>query len=202
MFNKNDAFGWNEWKDLPMDQQMTWRIPITTMFNLTHLRRTHSVILISDYLRLHNLSADTEGSSGAWLQFEYHTHANIFDSDHQRRPTLHVIENGWYEPNGINRVDLLPMEMKIRGNWSDNGGDLAQGQRGSWGHNVTTTISSSLHVALPKDKSVLSWEEAHKILQTFVSEGDEVQNMLATDEGVEELLQLNGWEVLHTYVGP
>lgn len=201
MFNKNNVFGWNEWQDLPIDQQMTWRIPITTMFNLTHLRRTHPVILISDYLRLHNLPADTEGSNGAWLQFEYHTHANVFESNPQRRPSLQVIENKWYE-DGINRVDVLPLEMRIRGNWSDNGGDPSRGENGSWGHNITTTISSSLHVALPKDKSVLSWEAARKVLEAVASKGGEINDVPSTDEGLEKLLQVNGWEVLYTYMGP
>jgi len=44
-------------------------------------------------LRLHNLSADTEGSSGSWLRTEYHQQANIFESDPEKKPSLHVIEN-------------------------------------------------------------------------------------------------------------
>lgn len=174
------------------------------MFNVTHLRRTHPVILISDYLRLHNLPADTEGSNGAWLRREYHDHANVFESNPERKPSLRVIENGWFDPDDIIRVDMLPTDMKIRGNWSDTGGDSSRGWGGFWENDLTTTINSFLHAALPKDKSLLSWEEALTALQAAIAEENktQLQDMPSTDEEVERLLQLNGWEILYTFRGP
>lgn len=188
MVNKGDAIGWDEWRHLPIEQQMAWRIPITTMFNVTRLRQTHPVILVSDYLRLHNLSADSEGSSGSWLRNEYHQHANIFESDPEKKPSLHVIENWWYDPSGVIRVDMLPMEMRVRGNWSEEGGNPSADMAGSWGAEVETEINRKLH-ELSKDKSVLSWEEACSAVTGM------------SDEELEQEFQANGWEVLYTYQG-
>jgi hypothetical protein len=223
MVNKNDVTGWDEWRKLPIAEQMAWRIPITTMFNLTHLRRTHPVILTSEYLRLHNLSTDVERSSGAWSRTIYHEHANVFESDPEKKPSLQVIENWWYDPRGINRVDILPEDMKARGNWNDSMGDPTQGQRGGWGSgSMSTTTSQLLLAALPEGKSILPWEEALNILRVAVPEDiedhtvegdfaseDQVSSKrrlgrrwdVSSDEKVERVLWLNGWEVLYTYKG-
>jgi hypothetical protein len=52
MVNKGDAIGWGEWRDLPIEQQMGFRIPIAVMLDIPHLRKTHNVITIAEYLRL------------------------------------------------------------------------------------------------------------------------------------------------------
>jgi hypothetical protein len=222
MYNRGDAIGWDDWRKLSIEEQMAWRIPITTMFNVTHLRRTHPVILISDYLRLHNLSADVEYSNGAWLRDTYHEHANVFESDPQKKPSLQVIENAWYDPTGTNRVDVLPRDMRMRGNWSEELGDPIQGQRGGWGNHTVTAASRLLLAAVPADKSVLPWEDARAALQAAVPEQkherDVAENSISggeipptpntghrwnvsTDEELERVLRLNGWEVLYTYSG-
>jgi hypothetical protein len=223
MVNKGDAVGWEDWRKLPIDEQMGWRIPITTMFNITHLRRTHPVIMISEYLRLHNLSVDMEWSNGAWLRDTYHKHANVFESNPQKKPSLQVIENWWYDPQGINRVDVLPKDMRARGNWSEKMGDPNNGQGGNWRTNSTTTAASRLLFnAMSTHRSVLSWEEARAILQTGVNEEnygrDVAENStpraeisstiniahrwnVSTDDELEKVLRLNGWEVLYTYSG-
>jgi hypothetical protein len=222
MVNKNDAIGWNEWRKLPVEDQMAWRIPITMMFNLTHLRRTHPVILTSEYLRLHNFSTDVEWSNGAWLRSTYHEHANVFESDPDRKPSLQVIENSWYDPRGINRVDVLPTHMRLRGDWREDLGNPAFGQKGGWGNNVTTAISRMLLATLPADKSVLSWEQAQAILQDVMHDENQKHGALghpasagaissnvkvgrkrdvSADEELERVLRLNGWEVLYTYSG-
>ena len=104
------------------------------MFNLTHLHRAHPVIMISEYLWLHNLSVDMEWSNGAWLHDNYHNHANVFKSDPQKKPSLQVIENSWYDPQGINRVDVLPKDMRVKGNWSEEMRDPNNGQGGKLGN--------------------------------------------------------------------
>lgn len=225
MVNKGDAIGWDEWRKLPIEEQMAWKIPINTMFNITHLRRTHPVITVNEYLRLHNFSADTEWSNGAWLRSTYHQHANVFESDPQKKPSLHVIENWWFDPEGVNRVDELPEDMKIRGNWSDEGGDLSKGQKGSFDSNVTTTTTSRLlSIAMPSGQSVLSWDEARRALQYDVpedegeshveephsdenSEAPEVKDVktrrwnVTSDEDLENVIRMHGWEVLYTFSG-
>lgn len=210
MVNKNDAIGWDEWRNLPIEQQMTWKIPITTMFNVTHLRLTHSVILLSDYLRLHNISTDQEGSNGAWLHETYHQQPNIFSG---RKPTLNVIKNQWFDPEDILRVDVLPEGMKTRGNWTEEGGDWSRAQRGGWQNNVTTITSRALYAAVPsdRDRQFLSWEEARSALDFDIPEerfGTNVTSLksgsrwdLSSPEQMEKVLQVNGWEVLYTYSG-
>src|SRR5882762_4686690 len=36
MVNKGDAVGWDEWRDMPIEKQMGFRIPISVMVNITH----------------------------------------------------------------------------------------------------------------------------------------------------------------------
>lgn len=212
MVNKNDAIGWDEWRDLPIEQQMSWRIPITTMVNVTHLRLTHPVIILSDYLRLHNLSAETEWTNGAWLRTTYHEHPNVFYPD--RKPNLHVIENEWYDPDGVIRVDFLPEDMKSRGKWSLEGGDWSRGQPGGWQDNITAVTDRVLHTPSHSDRPVLSWDEARAALDFEIPEWLEdhydtnITSLkvgqrwdLSTTEKMERVLQINGWEVLYTYRG-
>ncbi|KZP31372.1 hypothetical protein FIBSPDRAFT_724960 [Athelia psychrophila] len=213
MFNKGDAIGLDEWRDLPIDQQMTWRIPITTMINLTHLRLTHSVILLSDYLRLHNISADQEWSNGQWLRETYHTQPNIFNG---RKPTFNVVENQWFDPADVLRVDILPEDMKKRGAWTEEGGDWLRAQTGSWQNNATTITNDALYAAVPsdRDRKILSWEEASTALEFDIPDSVEenfdvdVTSLklgqrwdLSSAEQIERVLQANGWEVLYTYTG-
>lgn len=184
---------------------MGWKIPITLMFNLTHLRQTHPVMLTSEYLRLHNISEDQEWSNGAWLRSTYHKHASVFEPNQERKPLLHVIENWWYDPAGVNRVDQIPQSMKARGGWDDDGGDFSQGQRGSWGTVPSTVTSRYLQQALPADRSFLHYYEARAVLEMKPPEQNgragEKRLDISTDEALEEVLRANGWEVLYTYGG-
>ena len=38
MVNKADAIGWDEWRELPYEQQMAFRIPISLVLDLPRLR--------------------------------------------------------------------------------------------------------------------------------------------------------------------
>ena len=64
---------------------------------------------------------------------------------------------------------------------------------GSWGIEIDSAINHSLQAALSKDKSILDWDEARNALES------PWKGM--TDERLEKVLQLNGWEVLYTYKG-
>ncbi|KAG2120080.1 hypothetical protein BD769DRAFT_1629580 [Suillus cothurnatus] len=71
MVNRGDATGNDEWRQLPIEKQMAWRIPVSLMFNLTHL---HTDL--------------------------YHRGVNIF-SDSRVEPSLYVIKNEWYDAGVI-----------------------------------------------------------------------------------------------------
>jgi hypothetical protein len=114
MVDHGDATGTNEWKKLPIKEQMAWRVPISVMLNLTLLRNAQPVITVAEYLRLHNMSEETEANDGNWQRHMYPQSPYVFDAT-RRKPTLQVIENNWYDPHGINRVDMIPEAMKRRG---------------------------------------------------------------------------------------
>ncbi|THH21521.1 hypothetical protein EW146_g25 [Bondarzewia mesenterica] len=198
MVNKGDAVGWEEWRELPIEQQMGWEIPMSLMFNLTHLRQTQPVILVSDYLRLHGQGPEVEFSNGAWQRELYHQRANVFEKDKTKLPSLYVIENHWYDPSRSNRVDLLPDAVKQRGNWSPEGWDKKSGRKGHWPYFPQTEASERLQAALESEKSVLDWDEAREALQA--KDGIQLWDV-SSDEKLEQVLRANGWEVLHTFRG-
>ncbi|KAG8936607.1 hypothetical protein FRC02_000600 [Tulasnella sp. 418] len=100
MVNRGDAIGWAEWRDLPIEQQMGWRIPMENMIDLPHLRKTYSVVLIREYLEMHGLDPGIEWSNGAWHDKDYHRNT-------KPESTLAVIPNKDYDPSGVVRVDTL-----------------------------------------------------------------------------------------------
>jgi len=95
----------------------------------------------------------------------YHEHANVFESDPDRKPSLQVIENSWYGSRGINRVDVLPTHMRLRGDLARRPRESCFGQKGGWGNNVTTALAACCLATLPADKSVCHGEQAQAILQ-------------------------------------
>jgi hypothetical protein len=195
MVNHGDAVGSDEWRKLPMDEQMSWRLPISVMLNLTHVRLKQPVITVSEYLRLHNIPEDAERSNGHWDRTRYHQNPSIYDQT-SRRPTLSVIENWWYDPWEINRVDFIPDDVKLRGGWSSQGGDSNKGEVGSWQDQPKTAVYAALEAALPTRPKVLSWDRAFQVLQDhgLTWEGQ-------SSSGMENILHENGWEVLFTYEG-
>ncbi|KAG1803473.1 uncharacterized protein BJ212DRAFT_1486964 [Suillus subaureus] len=186
-----DATGKDEWRQLPMEKQMAWRIPVSLMFNLTHLRETHAVITVSDYLRLHNISVDVETTSGHWDTDLYHRGVNIF-SDSKVEPSLYVIKNEWYDA-GVIRVDQLPRTMRERGRWN-----ITHGQVGSWATTEETPLSKALHDAMTSGTSVLDWDT---VLIVVGDNYDPIETESSSAGGIASTLEENGWEVLYTYGG-
>lgn len=75
---------------------------ITVMLNLTLLRRHQPIVLMSEYLRLHQLRESVEANDGRWDRILYHDNIPSLRYDHQnaiQKPSLSVIENGEYDPN-------------------------------------------------------------------------------------------------------
>ena len=197
MVNRGDAVGLDTWRELPIEKQMAFRIPISVMIDLPHLRARHSVITVSEYLRLHGLDPEAESSRGTWQRESYHTHPNVFESNKTKSPSLFVIENQWYEPSGSTRVDYIPQTMKERGNWESHSSQ-SQESGGYWSFAEPTELSGRLSNAVSESDSpaVLDWDTARRILGTseFVPEVD-----FDDDKAVEDVLNANGWEILHTF---
>jgi hypothetical protein len=196
MVNRGDAVGLDDWRELPIEQQMAFRIPISIMFDLPHLRARHPVITVSEYLRLHGLDPEAESSQGSWERESYHIHSNVFESNKTKTPSLFVIENQWYEPSGSNRVDYIPQAMKERGNWERYSPSQSQESGGYWPSVEPTEISEQLTNALGDFPAVLNWDTAKLILETSELESDVD---LDDDKAVEDVLNANGWEVLYTF---
>ncbi|KAH7913488.1 hypothetical protein BJ138DRAFT_1111447 [Hygrophoropsis aurantiaca] len=193
MINKGDATSHSDWRGLPVNERMAWKIPITLMFNLTHLRHTHSVMLISEYLRLQGLSPQDESSDGQWSSSKYHTKGALGNM----YPSLYEIENNKFDPTGTNRVDLLTAGMKSRGQWCPPGRHEDDCEHEGWKDSMKSPLCLSLEAVLPASKRILDWDAVRKVLQ---ENGDHAWD-ISTDEGMEEVLQENGWEVLYTYEG-
>jgi hypothetical protein len=195
MVNHGEAVNTDEWRNLPIDEQMSWRIPISVMLNMSLLRSTQPVITVSEYLRLHNISEEAEQSNGHWGHHNYHLNDNTLGNT-GRWPTLHVIENEWYDPPGVNRIDVIPEDMKKRGGWSVEAEHVQKGEKGRWTDTSKTAVYLALEAALPNRPLVLEWGRARQVLQ---KEG--LERAARTDEGMERILNKNGWEVLYTYNG-
>ncbi len=91
MVNRGDAVGSDDWRDLPMENQMAFRIPISIMMDLPHLRAQHPVITVSEYLRLHEQDPEVESSTGSWERELYHSHPNVFESNKTNRHRESVV---------------------------------------------------------------------------------------------------------------
>lgn len=199
MVNKGDAIGWDEWRDLPIEQQMAFRLPISYMVNITHLRGRHPVITVSEYLRLHGQVPESESSSGFWPREAYHIRPNVFETNKTKTPSLFIIENHWYDPTGTNRVDYIPEAMKRRGNLERlPGPENYDANDEYWPPLESTELSDQLTAALPEGRFVLDWNAAKNVLVS-----SDLGNLVNFDDDrvVEDLLNAHGWEVLHTFQG-
>ena len=90
MVNRGDAVGKDEWRKLPIEKQMAFRIPISLMIDLPHLRAHHPVITVSEYLRFHGQDPESESSRGSWERELYHSHSNVFEADTDQIVILRV----------------------------------------------------------------------------------------------------------------
>jgi hypothetical protein len=78
------------------------------MIDMPKLRARHSVLLVSEYLRLHGLSPNLETSSGRWDREAYHSGP--------RHPTLYILEAEYSDPAGQLLVDSLPKDSARKTN--------------------------------------------------------------------------------------
>ncbi|KAF7984551.1 hypothetical protein HWV62_13747 [Athelia sp. TMB] len=189
MVNHGDAVGSDEWRKLPPSEQLSWRVPINVMLNLTLLRSTQPVITTAEYLRMHNLPEDIELSNGHWDREGYHRKPDKYG----KKLSLAVIQNWRYDPEGTNRVDVIPEDMKKRGHWMAKGKGM-----GEWPAGVIKTAAyGTLEGVMGKNNPpVMGWDQARGVLRDrgYISHD-------STDEEFTQFLHENGWEVLYTYQG-
>lgn len=205
MMNKGDAVGWNDWRGLPIEQQMGWKIPISMMINITQLRRFQPVITTTEYLQYAGLPSTLETASGYWDRTGYHQSLDPSNSRGDRtvgKPTLFVIENAWYDPEGVTRVDMVPDAAKDRGGWI--AGNMSTVRASHWESRDNDTAQLLLK-SLLLDKNVVEWDEARSAVRDLAIQIPEAIGAssldLESDEFIEEILNRNGWEVLYTFQG-
>ncbi|PBK95438.1 hypothetical protein ARMGADRAFT_926365 [Armillaria gallica] len=174
MVNRGDALGSDEWRELPIEEQMGWVLPINLMINITHLREGHPVITVSDYLRLHSINPTAEASNGQWQRDRYHASdvKNIFTG---KTPELYVIQNEWYDQE-IVRVDKIPEEIKAR-------------KREDEAYRVHATFKGDLpeNVALDWDRTqeILNIWDDRELEKVMVENGWEVLHTFKPVKGIE-----------------
>ncbi len=167
----SDALHHDEWRGLPLEQQMGFKIPIELMINITHLRRAHAVVTTAEYLRLHGQNPLTEASDGRWTRNVYHIRPNLVTG---QIPSLAVIKNAGYDPQGVVRVDRI-----LEDDAAEQNSSLADPR-----------VVEALFSALPDGKHVLDWKKTKRALRVFNISGElEMERVVAE----------NGWRVLYTY---
>lgn len=174
MVNRNDAIGTDEWRELPIEQQMGWKIPIEVMIDIPHLRKKHNVVTVLEYLTLQGLDPSRETSTGKWDESYYRS------GPHQ--PSLFVIQNFHYDPPEIVRVDYwdhITYEKK-KFPW------ITQ----DWSARIDEEL---VRMSTETEKSVLGWEVATEAVNRVISTTNETQ--------IEQTLESAGWVILHTFEG-
>ncbi|KAK0195014.1 hypothetical protein F5146DRAFT_922886 [Armillaria mellea] len=172
--NRGDALGSDEWRELPVEEQMGWVLPINLMINITHLRESHPVITVSDYLRLHGINPTAESSDGQWQRDRYHA-SNVKNFFTGKTPELYVIQNEWYDQE-IVRVDKIPEEIKAR-------------KQEDEAHRVHATFEGDLptNVALDWDRTqeILNLWDDRELEKVMVQNGWEVLHTFKPVKGLE-----------------
>ena len=197
MINRNDGLDDDYWAKFPIEHQRGFRIPISVIVNMTHLRNRQPVITISEYLRLHGQDPESESISGFWSRQQYHTHPNVFEANKTKTPSLFIIENRWYQYKGTNRVNYIPEAMKRRGNLERIPKPENYDLDDYWPPIEPTELSRRLAAKLPSEFSTIDWRAVEEVLGNSIDLVGEVN--LNDNEAVEEVLNTHGWEVLHTF---
>ncbi|KAG8905648.1 hypothetical protein FRB99_008489 [Tulasnella sp. 403] len=174
MVNRNDATGVNEWRNRPLAKQMAWRVPMEVMLDLPHLRQTHNVLLLREYLQLNGMDPNLEQSTGQWSN-DYIGKKTGSD----KRMTAAAIRNEDFDPHPVVRVDSLSRMAK------------------SPVLNMTEVMQQPVYGILMHklgNDLVLEWQEARVAMAPFMTN-------VQSDDELEELLAENGWSTLYTYAG-
>ncbi|CEL57748.1 hypothetical protein RSOLAG1IB_02492 [Rhizoctonia solani AG-1 IB] len=158
MVNRGDAIGWGEWRNLPMEKQMGWRVPIGLILDINYLRKAHPVVTIAEYLQLNGMPPSIEWSNGAWHREMYQNNGEM---------SIHEIPNNEYDPEPMVRVEMLPSHPP---------------------GNENTLFSKILFAALGNKRTVMDLDEAAGILRGHVEfSGDSQLEDILRENGWEVL---------------
>lgn len=172
MVNRGDAIGWDEWREWPIEKQMGWKIPIGMMIDMTHLRETHAVLTMSEYLKLHSLPADIEQGNGQWSDSTYRIHS---------RP----IPNAWWDPPGVVRVEQQRPPFVLD----------ETSPASVRAFEARDRVKEKIDLMMETQKqNVLDWVPIQKTLESLQLDASEELN-------AELFVRAAGFEVLHTYQG-
>ncbi|EJU02501.1 hypothetical protein DACRYDRAFT_22122 [Dacryopinax primogenitus] len=171
MVNRGDAIGWDEWRQWPIEKQMGWKIPIGMMIDLNHLRETHAVVTMAEYLRLRGLSPDLEKGNGQWSDDTYKLHSR-------------AIPNNRWDPSGVVRVEQQRSPFVLDESNPDSLAAFEARDR------VKEKIEEMMQ---GHSQNVLDWEFVQQAIRSFGLDDDDIK--------IELFLRAGGFEVLHTYQG-
>ncbi len=145
------------------------------MMDLAHLRHSHAVVTVSEYLRLHGIPESVELTSGHFGKTEY------LNTTATPPPTLYIIPNNKYDngPYGdLIRVDKLPPPV---GRFS----------------NTTKVTDMLLHhlKSTQRHGHVANLNDVERVL------GQAGMKTWNSDEELERMLEEEGWVILYSFGG-
>ena len=130
------------------------------MINLPKLRRRHSVLLVSEYLRLHGLSPTLETSTGWWDREAYHRGA--------LHPSLFVLVDK-VDPAGLLLVNRVPDDTEVPRRTDlvaklDQIGKLHYASRVPWGVITASLGKSKSEAQIEADLRANGWAVVHSFI--------------------------------------
>ena len=184
MINRNDALETSEWRNLPMEKQMGFELPIEIMLDLPHMRKKHNVMTMSEYFHLQGLNSTRERSNGHWDRTYYHEGVD--------QPSLFVIPNNIYDPESVVRVDVMPPRPSGPSESDSNPilGSTTWTPTDVFGHKINAKLIVS---TIGKNRAHLEWAEAMDALKDNID--------INNNTSVDNALRAAGWFVLYTWDG-
>lgn len=165
MVNRGDAVHTDEWRNIPLNLQMGWKIPLEIMLDIPHLRSQdptsstpkfrHNVLLTSEFLALQGLNVSRIKMDGSWDREYYHSGVDFenWGTHHDHPLELGVLGNDEYDPRGVVRVDtILPIINSTHRHVPR-----------SWGNGLNYTSLNSTDSTISDDKEVQPSPEEPKV---------------------------------------
>lgn len=146
------------------------------MVDIPHLRKTHSVITVGEYLRYHHLPQSLERLDGHWDTTNYLMLSRGLAGEPGRNLTMVTLLSKDYEPKDIVRMDRLPKGPVALP-------DVEQ-----------RPIYQAIVKALSDHKTVFL-DQAEQIIK------DGGLGTWNDDKELNTLLRQNGWSIVHTFEG-
>ena len=146
------------------------------MMDLVHLRRSHAVVTVSEYLRLQGIAESVELTNGHFGRTEY------LNTPTTPPPSLYIIPNHKYDEGaqgGLIRVDKLPPVS----------GESFKTTK------VTDTLLDHLKHGYNEERHVADMNDVERVL-----EGAKMKTWNSGKE-LEQILESEGWVILYSFGG-